>query len=158
YPLMIASSNCGSRYPQRFMPLLSHYTSRTGLEGIARSKTLWATDFQELNDKTELIYGYTELTKQALRSALAQIDKHLVPTHPSQALDFDAAGEQLAEHYRKSFEGETGSERLYVTSFARARTADHERRGIRTLWELYTDNEGYCLQFDAEEVRSLLRR
>jgi Protein of unknown function (DUF2971) len=139
------------------MPLLSHYTSRAGLEGIAHSKTLWATDFQELNDKTELIYGYTELMKLALRSALAEIDKQLVSEHPRQALEFDAVGKQLAEDYRKSFEGETGSERLYITSFASARTADHESRGIRTLWELYTDNEGYCLQFDAEEIRSLLR-
>ena len=39
------------------MPLLSHYTSQAGLEGIARSKCLWATDFLELNDNSEMEYG-----------------------------------------------------------------------------------------------------
>jgi hypothetical protein len=72
--------------------LLSHYTNRAGLEGIARSKTLWATRFTELNDKTEMEYGYVEISKLALKAALAEIDKHLIPGHPRAELDNDNAG------------------------------------------------------------------
>jgi hypothetical protein len=47
------------------MNILQHYTSRAGLEGIARSKVFWATDFFDVNDRSEMLYGYTEITKAA---------------------------------------------------------------------------------------------
>jgi hypothetical protein len=138
--------------------LLSHYTNRAGLEGIARGKTLWATRFTELNDKTEMEYGYVKISKLALKAALAEIDKHLIPGHPRAELDYDTAGRLIAEQFRKSFSGPTGSEPLYVFSFAEGRNEDQERRGILTLWDRYTKLEGYCVQFDPKEVLDLLSR
>jgi hypothetical protein len=138
--------------------LLSHYTKRGGLEGMARSRTLWATKFTEVNDKTEMEYGHVEMNKRGLKAALAEIDKHLIPGHPRAELDYDSAGKLIAEQFRKSFEGLTGSEPLYVFSFAEARNEDQERRGILTLWDRYTNLEGYCVQFDRGEVFDLLGR
>ena len=37
-------------------PRLYHYTSRAGLEGIVRSRTLWATYYRSLNDSSEIIH------------------------------------------------------------------------------------------------------
>src|ERR1700730_2572720 len=125
---------------------------------MARGKTLWATKFTELNDKTEMEYGYIEINKFALKAALVEIDKHLIPGHPRAELDYDNAGKLIAEQFRKSFEGPTGSEPLYVFSFAEARNEDQERRGILTLWDRYTKLEGYCVQFDRKEVLDLLSR
>lgn len=45
---------------------------------------------------------------------------------------------------------------LYVTSFARGQTPDHEERGILTLWDRYTNLEGYCLQFKQDDVKRML--
>jgi hypothetical protein len=39
-----------------------------------------------------------------------------------------------------------------VVSFARAQTPDHEARGILTLWDRYTRNSGFCLQFRRSDV------
>ncbi len=143
---------------EALMSLLSHYTGRPGLEGIARSKTLWATNFLEVNDKTEMEYGYVELTKRSLRMAWAEIEIHLRPEDYRREIDYEQAGKLIAEQFRKSFVGASGSELLYVFSFAKARTEDQERRGILTLWDRYTRLEGYCLQFDRQEVLDLLRR
>jgi hypothetical protein len=140
------------------MQLLQHYTSATGLKGLARGKTLWATNFLELNDKSEMEYGYVEITKLALREALAEIDKHVVPEFARAELDYEHAGKLIAEQFRKSFEGPTGSEQLYVFSFATARNEDEERRGILTLWDRYTKFKGYCVQFDRRDVLDLLSR
>lgn len=136
--------------------LLSHYTRRAGLEGIAKSKTLWATKFTELNDETEMEYGHVEMQKLGLEAALVEIDKHLIPGHPRAELNYEDAGRKIAAQFRSSFEGPNGSEPLYVFSFAQARTEDQERHGILSLWRHYTQLEGYCLQFERNDVLRLL--
>jgi hypothetical protein len=140
------------------MPTLSHYTSRAGLEGIALGKSLRATRFSDLNDKREVAYGLTELSTRALRAAYSKVEKLLKPEDARLPLDYIKAGAQIAEHFRASFDGDRGSEPLYLVSFARGSTEDHEQRGMLTLWDRYTRLEGYCLQFDSEEIDVLLRR
>ena len=139
------------------MTLLSHYTTRAGLKGIARGKTLWATRFSDLNDKTEMEYGFVELTISALRTAMGETEKLMQP-YERRALDYEEAAAKLVAYFRSSFEGERSSEPLYVFSFAKGQTAEQERRGHLTLWDRYTAQKGYCLQYDREEVLQLLRR
>ena len=55
--------------------LLSHYTSRAGLEGIAKSKCIRATKFSQLNDKREIEYGYIEFIRRALLGVFEELDK-----------------------------------------------------------------------------------
>jgi Protein of unknown function (DUF2971) len=135
---------------------LSHYTSLAGLEGIAQSKSLWATDFLDLNDKTEMLFGYVELAKSALLEAYAEC-KRLMKPGEGGVLDLDAAGEAILDFHRQSFARNPLLEHLYVTSFARARNADQEHRGMLTLWSRYTQNRGYCLQFEEDEIRQLIK-
>jgi len=135
------------------MPLLSHYTGRAGLEGIAQSKTLWAFSFLDLNDRSELEYGYVELVKRGLRDAHAEASKLL---KPEERVDFDPeqAAPKIAAAFRAGYQaGPRESEHLFVTSFARARDSDEEDRGILIIWDRYCRDGGYCLQYEEEEVR-----
>jgi hypothetical protein len=116
------------------MAVLSHYTSLTGLEGTAQSKTLWATDFLDLNDKTEMLFGHVELAKAALSEAYAEC-KRLMKPGEGGILDLDATAEAVLGFHRQSFERNPFLEHLYVTSFARARNAGRRQpsRGLCSL-------------------------
>src|SRR5882757_5455176 len=114
--------------------LLSHYTSRAGLEGIAKSKCIRETKFSQLNDRREIEYGYVEFIRRALLGVFAELDK-VMPRKPGAILDLSDAERGLIEQFRNSFEGEKGSEPLYVASFAKGKTADHDDRGMLTLWD-----------------------
>jgi hypothetical protein len=135
--------------------LLSHYTSRAGLEGIAKSKCIRATKFSQLNDRREIEYGYIEFIRRALLGVFAELDK-LMPRRAGVKLDLADGERQLVEQFRQSFEGQNASEPLYVASFAKGKTEDHDNRGLLTLWARYTNLEGYCLQFREEEVRRII--
>ncbi len=135
--------------------VLQHYTDRSGLEGIARTKSLWAINFMDLDDTSELIYGEVEMTKHALHSAWKVVEQRLKPEE-RRPVDFDAMDEQLQEIFRSLFAGGKPSEHMYVTSFARPQTTVQERLGLLTLWDRYTDRKGYCLEYDEREIRQLL--
>jgi len=137
------------------MAYLSHYTSRAGLEGIARSKSIRATKFSQLNDKREIEYGYVEFYRRGFLSMFDEFDK-IMPRRPGSTIPIDDAVQGFKEVFWKQFEGDTGSEPLYMASFARGRTKDHDDRGMLTLWDRYTKLEGYCLQFREEDVRKTL--
>ncbi|WP_328811782.1 DUF2971 domain-containing protein [Rhodococcus sp. NBC_00294] len=49
---------------------LYHYTNFRGLEGILRTRSLWATDIRYLNDANELVYGVSEMS--ALLAGIAE--------------------------------------------------------------------------------------
>jgi hypothetical protein len=40
-----------------FSVILYHYTTATGLNGIVRSRSIWASHYRFLNDATEFRYG-----------------------------------------------------------------------------------------------------
>ena len=154
---------CAKTRPKRIgftnnMRTLQHYTSRGGLEGITRSKSLWVTDVLDVNDKTELVYGYVEMSMRALCPAWSELVEHLPPEAESKPFHYEGARKKIYETYRAMVDGTTGAEHLYVTSFARPHNEDQQSRGILTLWDRYTGNSGYCLEFDSEEVRVLLCR
>ncbi|QUS39654.1 DUF2971 domain-containing protein [Tardiphaga alba] len=132
------------------MAVLSHYTSRVGLEGIARSKTLRATDFQQLNDRTEHFYAWEILQRGGLLEAISQLPPGLI----SQPVDLDAHIATSTAAFRALFGPNGGM--MFVTSFATCRNEDEERRGILTIWDRYTGHQGYCLQFDERDIRNLL--
>lgn len=135
------------------MSLLSHYPNLAGLEGIARTRTFWATNFLELNDTSEFFYGWHQLYKTAIENVLALIpdDKKLA------GHNIEATCENVTKQFKQFFQAMgKGYSQLYVTSFARGKTEDHDIRGIRTLWELYNGHKGYCLQFAKEDVQRML--
>lgn len=140
---------------QPAMSLLSHYTSRAGLEGIAKSKCIRATLFSQLNDKREIEYGYVEFFRRGFLGMFDEFDK-VMPRLPGAKIPIEEAEKGFKEVFWKQFEGEKASEPLYVASFAQGKTRDHDDRGILTLWDRYTHLEGYCLQFQEKDVRSII--
>lgn len=130
--------------------MLSHYTSLAGLQGIAKSKTLWATDFLDVNDETELLYGLTELMRRGLSAAYAECALLLKPDEIRE-IDNGEVLQKLTDFYRDLFRNKP-SEHLHVVSFAKSNKPDHEKRGLLTLWSRYTGNQGYCLQYDESDV------
>ena len=80
------------------MELLHHYTNRAGLEGIARTKSLWATNFLDLKDTREILYGLVELLKLSLKSAMAE-----VPADKKQRSYTDADLAQIEEKFIRIF-------------------------------------------------------
>lgn len=133
--------------------LLSHYTDRAGLEGIAASRSFWATNFLDVNDTSEFLFSFSLLVQDAVEQALAKIPTGLRRT------DYDLAGE--AKHqfagYRDTLRKSDGYGHLYMTSFARGKNEDHNRRGILTLWDRYTRHEGYCLQFARSDIEQVIQ-
>jgi hypothetical protein len=134
---------------------LSHYTSYGGLVGIVRSQSLWATEFLGVNDTTEFVYGLSAIWNEALAQALPKIPADLL--NPSKGLDhLRSLVPDYVATLKKQVEESDGYGSLYVTSFARARGDDENERGILTLWDRYTRNEGFCLQFDREDLQRLV--
>lgn len=134
------------------MTLLSHYTSRAGLEGIAKTRTFWATSALNVNDTSEFFYAWFELNK----AAATQFMEMIPPDKRQAGYDVDKMAAMAVNDFKKFIAGTDGYGSLFITSFARGTTEDHERRGILTLWDRYTKHEGYCIQFDRDDVRRTL--
>jgi hypothetical protein len=71
--------------------------------------------------------------------------------------DFDKAAAKLLTDFKAMLMATDGYGQLYVTSFACGSNEDEDKRGILTLWDRYTQHMGYCVQFEHEDVRRLLR-
>jgi hypothetical protein len=134
------------------MALLSHYTLRNGLEGIAKSKTWRATSFLQLNDPSEYFYTWEILQNEALQLMIGQ----LPPGSMTATFDVDAHAANSTAAFKDLILSSGDKGMMYVVSFATASTEDQERRGILTLWDRYTKHEGYCLQFAETDIRRLL--
>jgi hypothetical protein len=52
---------------ERLPSLVYHYTNAAGFLGIARGRTIWATDYRFLNDSEEILYG-----KRLLEDAISE--------------------------------------------------------------------------------------
>jgi len=111
--------------------------------------------FSQLNDKREIEYGFVEFFRRGFLSMFDELDK-IMPRLPSVKIPVEEAERGFKEVFWMQFEGEKASEALYVTSFARGSTKDHDDRGMLTLWDRYTNLEGYCLQFREEDVRRII--
>lgn len=134
---------------------LSHYTTRPGLIGIVRSQSLWATEFVAAKDTSEFVYGLSKLWDEAIALTLPKIPEEIRDS--SKGLEhFRALTPEYVTKFRTQVEESDGYGSLFVTSFARGRSDDEDERGILTLWDRYTRNEGYCLQFDLQSIRRLV--
>jgi len=68
----------------------------------------------------------------------------------------DAWADTMLQQFRSSAAGLDPQGHVYVFSFARGSNEDQDRRGILTLWEHYTQNKGYCLQFEEDSVERFI--
>ena len=115
-------------------PLLFHYTSPTGLIGIAQSKVLWATHVKFLNDAKELGHA-VDLARSAIDYRLG------APTFAGHY----AGPEQVFLQYLDRYAG-TASSDIYVASLS--------RRGDQlSQWRAYCPpGGGYSIGFSSVQL------
>jgi hypothetical protein len=135
--------------------MLSHYTSECGFVGVARSQSLWASDFLALNDETEFVYAFSTIYAAALALIVSKLPADLRDSSKGDAFVRSLPAKLVDELKAQSRVGD-GYGGLYVCSFARGRNDDENQRGILTLWDRYTRNEGFCLQFEETQVRRII--
>lgn len=135
--------------------MLSHYTSERGFIGIVRSQSLRATEFLSLNDQSEYIHAFREIQSAALDVVIEKIPAELRDSTKGDSF-FRTLPATLGDELKTQVRAGDGYGSLYICSFARGRNDDENNRGILTLWDRYTRNEGYCLQFDEANVRRVI--
>lgn len=112
------------------MKLLYHYTTLAGLEGILKSKALWASHAQSLNDRRELTEGY-DLLKLSLPSF--ETDIHALNSLNTEVERLSASIEQP----------------VYVCSLSRAMDS-------LAQWRAYGNSaRGFAIGFDSNSLASL---
>jgi len=137
------------------MSLLSHYTSLEGLSGIARSQSMRATDFLQLKDPAEVTYGLSAISKAGLKLCLDGVPQDL-RNNTVNTDELINSGPLSSMILKNEMSKSLASTSAFIISFARGLDDDEDERGIRSLWHIYTQNRGYCLQFDLEKIRNLV--
>ena len=73
--IIMGASDFSSCYPD--LKTLCHYTDSSGLEGILRSGTFWATNVAYLNDPEEFKFAYREMENMVRRGEHALDETHI---------------------------------------------------------------------------------
>lgn len=142
-------------------PMLWHYTTAAGLDGILKSQQLWATDFRYLNDAEEL-RGFFErklpcLIYKGIDEGICKI-AHL-PRY--QEMLKDAGGDDnirkdLFEWLHDSMTNVTLKLNVYVTSFCYSTVDAELENGLLSQWRGYGHDGGYAIIFDTKGLSNLL--
>jgi hypothetical protein len=146
-------------------PELYHYTNRTGLEGIVRSNTIWATHYRSLNDSSEIVHLREPLIEAVSPKFDAIIQRQNL-NDAMQRLYFESGGPQrLARDFVNSLYGATfekqngcGSVDAFISSFC-THAADRpyeQENGLLSQWRSYSGDDGYCIIFDSLAICRLL--
>lgn len=108
-------------------PSIYHYTSINGIKEILRSKKLWFTHIDYMNDRDEVIAGAEQLRKVGLENYAGQYSEIL-----------KSEAEQISKQDHKAF----------VCCFS-------QKRDELSMWNYYTkdiNNQGYNLGFDYKKL------
>ncbi len=121
----------GNSFPAR----LFHYTNSKGISGIIESNHLWATEFQSLNDATELFHGAGLLVDE------------LEMYGNENGGDISVLLRKLSNFYRKHGEAYRSFFETYIISFS-------EDPDVLSQWRAYSDQaKGCCIEFDFTDSR-----
>jgi hypothetical protein len=157
---VICSADTMAQHPE-----LYHYTNPLAFEGIVTSKTLWCSHFSEMLDVDEI-----RLMRGLLPPAIAPLMDAIVEhenRHVRRLWKKAGRGEKTARDlvnslYGATFDGQADYAAFdaYLFSFStHAEDTDFDRQhGIRTQWEEYAGDEGYCFVFDIQEIARALGR
>lgn len=143
---------------------LYHYTTWEGLQGILKSRTLWATNFRFLNDESEIMLFMTEkLPKIILPILLEKFSSHLEKDNAAK-LKFEAYGKTIDEVAYHDTEVMIKAQffpirdQIYITSFCGENIDPYiNQNGLLSQWRAYGAQGGYAIQFDTEELEESLK-
>lgn len=113
-----------------------HYTDASGLMGIIKNRTLWATDINFLNDSEEYHAGLKKL-KDFCNNALNNLDQE-------NPIEISMRG--LLELMPNFIETNLKNRNLYIISFT------SKEDNLRQWMSYCPENSGYCIEFDSESI------
>ena len=151
-------------------PILHHYTSAHGIEGIVRSQSLWATHYRSLNDLNEVVQLREPLIDAILPRARAVVWEHFLKESFKAVILKHGGVEKVARHeaesvidtvYDVTFKGGTTGEPFadpYIVSFCTHQNEDYEmENGLLSQWRSYAEGSGFAIIFRTHELFELLQ-
>ena len=140
---------------------LYHYTTLEGLLGILQTNTLWATQYQFLNDYSELV-----LIRDKLIESYFHIAKEECRKLSRQRKDFQKISDRwgglnkFAIHYAETMVNaayKATGENIYIVSFCREDKNDYvNSNGLLSQWRGYGVGGGFTLVFDTKKMEEIL--
>ena len=123
--------------PQRY----GHYTSLSGLMGIVKNETLWATNIKFLNDEHEFQHALDLIKEIILKAKITPADSNY-----SRYQEYvSRIGDKLNSLDR--YEAES----VFTLAFS-------EETDLLSQWRGYCpSNNGYCLIFDVEQIYEAIK-
>lgn len=141
-----ASNSVASVYPE-----LWHYTTAIGLDGIFKSKQLWASNIRYLNDEEEFTGFFNKKLNSLIMNGIRDGLKTNGITHDDTQI-YNASTNVLYALREATLKFD-----VYVTSFSHLRTAADSDDGILSQWRGYGHDGGYAIVFDTESLEKLLK-
>ena len=150
-------------------PELHHYTDAEGLKGIWNSRTIWATHFSHLSDKSEI-----HVLRKPMETLLKNKFNKLIQEQMSKDLTFrreienyrssvfyaeQTAKNFISAHYDVSFlQSGLAMAEPFITSFcSHSNDNAYERdNGLLSQWRGYSGKGKYALVFDTSRLCRLL--
>ncbi|MDC7675689.1 DUF2971 domain-containing protein [Asticcacaulis machinosus] len=141
-------------------PSLFHYTTYSGLIGILQSQSLWATNYQFLNDSTEFKLAAERLVHEIKphyeRAIIEQISINDMFKGYIQAKgglhNFINEPVTIAESMYKA----TG-DNIFITSFSAHLDQYVAQNGQLSQWRAYGIDGGYSIEFNSKEIENLFK-
>lgn len=151
-------------------PELFHYTGIGGLEGIAKSQTLWATHAAYSNDAAE-IRAFQARLPDILRPGVARgvqelirmssANKLLIAQQGGEANAIEEIVRGISMGMFNALLGGPGAQAFaepYITSFCTAATDQIAQHGLLSQWRSYGHEGGYAVVFDTSRLELLLKQ
>jgi hypothetical protein len=147
-------------------PELHHYTTFSGLSGIIRSKTIWATNFSSLNDTSEVLLLRNPLIQAVANSYLGYIlirqgtdslfRQFIMQRGGHSSVATSDASSLIDTLYEKIFENSLAEP--FIASFcSHANDQLYEKEnGLLSQWRGYGNDGGFCIVFDTAALGTLL--
>ena len=147
-------------------PELHHYTTFSGLSGIIRSKTLWATHFSNLNDTSEVLLLRNSLMQAVANSYLGYIiirqgtnslfRDFIIQHGGHSSVATSDASSLIHILYERIFENSLAEP--FIASFcSHADDQSYEQEnGLLSQWRGYGNDGGFCIVFDTAALVTLL--
>lgn len=143
---------------------LFHYTTGEGLKGILSTQTLWATDFQYLNDLKELRQAegilfsifrpIVEKTIEPIRAAHPEREQKAIALFGSYEKSVDHETKKLVESLLWVLR-----DKIFILSFCLHSKDDFIfDNGILSMWRAYGRQNAYAIEFDCDQLLELWKK
>jgi hypothetical protein len=156
--LLVCSVETKAEHPELF-----HYTKPTAFENIVKSNTFWASHYEDMADKSEVL-----LLREPLIAALAprydalvsSLNRHTRRLYKKGGSGAGVARDLVDALYNSTFNNKGGFSALdaFMTSFSThsGDTAFEREHGLYSQWKEYAGEDGFCIVFDTAALGQLL--